>query len=449
MSGQISLPYTEPGVPSVSANLDLFSKPILQTGVDKVYYQEIHPNAPLSDSSNSISFDYAGDSCYLDLDDSYMMVQLKVTKADGTNMDALSKDHSCSTINAPLYSLFKDLDIKVSDTSISNNLGTFPWTSMVQILMNYGNDFLQTKASLFGFYRDSDPAVTEVMSGTSGFRERAKLTQLSRPIRLIGPIMGHYFHSISRYFINMCKISWTFTKNTPAFFLKSGDAGTPTYKYKIMDMRLMLKKILLYPSTNLYLENKLATEAMQYPTTVFYTKELTLPANSRSEIYPNVFSNPFMPKRCLVFFLDQTNFLGTYGTSPFKFQNFNLESLQFHYDNSSYPSQPQNLDLSDADNLDAAKGYLSLFQNSIFKGDSGPIAIQLEHYAESFFFLAFSFGEESSYGEFFSEKKIGNCDMSIKLKANTNPTVKILLYVEYNEIIAIDQNRTVLRDFHL
>ena len=81
------------------------------------------------------------------------------------------------------------------------------------------------------------------------------------------------------------------------------------------------------------------------------------------------------------------------------------------------------------------------------KADNGPIAIQYEHYAESFFFLAFSFGEEANYGEFFSEKKIGNCDMSIKLRANTNSTIKILLYVQYQEIISVDQNRNIIRDF--
>ena len=73
----------------------------------------------------------------------------------------------------------------------------------------------------------------------------------------------------------------------------------------------------------------------------------------------------------------------------------------------------------------------------------------MEDYADSFFFLAFSFGEECNYGEFFSEKKIGNCDMTIKLKENTNPTVKILIYVEYQEIISVDQNRTNIWDFHL
>ena len=449
MSGQLALPYMEAGTPLVSANLDLFSKPYLQTGVERIYYQEILPNSPLSNSSNTISFEYSGDQAYLDLDDSFMMVQLKVTKEDGTNLDAYSNTHSVGTMNAPLYSLFKDLDIKVNDVSISNNLGTYTWSAMVNILMNYGQDFLETKASLAGFYRDKDPATTNTMTGATGFKQRAQLTQLSRPIRLIGPIMGHFFHSISRYFINMCKISWTFSKNTPAFFLKSGDTGTPGYKYEILEMKLYLKKVQLYPSTLMYLENRLASENFQYPTTVYYTKELTLPANSRSEIYPNVFNNPFRPKRCLVFFLEQTNFLGSYGTSPFKFSNFSVENVSFHFDNQVFPSQPFNLDFSNANEQDFAKGYLSLFKNGIFKGDNGPIAIQLDNYADSFFFLAFSFGEEASYGEFFNEKKIGNCDMSIKLGANTNSTLKIMLYVEYDEIIAINQGRQILRDFHL
>ena len=449
MAGQTGLPYTEVGVSQVHADLDLFSNPTLSTGIESSHLVTIYPNAPISNSSNSFSFDLYPDSNLIDLYNSLMSVTLKIVKAtDGTNIPAFTAAHNCGFINAPLYTIWKSCEVKINDIVVSSSYNTFGYASMFQLLLNYGADYAETKGPLFGFYRVKDPSVCNSFDSIGGYKDLNARVAESKSMTLCGPILGSYIFSISRLMLGMTKISLTFTKQPDEFVLKK--TGDRNYKYIIEDFKLHFKKVQLYPSSLLALEQRLSTTDAIYPTTHFFVKELSLPAQSRSEIFPNVFSSAFLPSRVILAVVNTTNFLGSFTTSPFDLTNANIEECYFTSDSRKFPNIDFNLNFSTTDKkADHTYGYLSLFRNAGLRGDHGPINIQYENYPTHYMMLCFDFGNVENYGEYFNEKTIGNVSLHIKMKENTTEAKKILLYTEFQEIIKISQARVITRDFEL
>ena len=78
MSGNLAAPYSEVGVPDAAAKLDLFSSPLVSSGVQRSFYHEILPNAPLSAVSTTITFDLDASPQYLDLAGSYYYIKLRI-----------------------------------------------------------------------------------------------------------------------------------------------------------------------------------------------------------------------------------------------------------------------------------------------------------------------------------------------------------------------------------
>ena len=358
---QLNPPYVEVGQPSFSSNLDLFTDPLLATGVEKCFYTELWPNAPLSDTSTTITFDLEGGPCYLDLVNSYVFLTIKVLNNDNSAIPAYTAEASVGTINAPLATCFRDLEIRVNDVGISSTYGTYAYTSMFQLLLNYSHSAIETKLSLMGFNRDTNPNENDAFGSISGFKERAARTALSANYSMMGPILGHYFHSINRYFMNMTKISWTWLKNTSDFCLKS-NVNNANFKYSIQDMRMYIRKVQLYPSQLMKLENQLASQNAKYPLCHYYTKEITVPAAARFHHFTNILSSQFIPKRCILALVAQSNFIGEQSNSPFAFQPFNLTDAYFSSDNKRYPSQPFNLNFNAGTDQDWTRGYFSLFK---------------------------------------------------------------------------------------
>ena len=68
--------------------LDLFENPPTSASVQEGIFVEHNPISAIDDSS-PIKFKVSGDSkYYLDLNASYFYLEVKITKADGTNIDA-------------------------------------------------------------------------------------------------------------------------------------------------------------------------------------------------------------------------------------------------------------------------------------------------------------------------------------------------------------------------
>ena len=90
------------------SELDLFSVPPTQTSVENDTWVEYHPLTTVGDGS-PIEFDISGTGeDYIDLGNTMLYVQAKITKQDGTHLDA---NDPVGPVNLLLlHSLFSQVD---------------------------------------------------------------------------------------------------------------------------------------------------------------------------------------------------------------------------------------------------------------------------------------------------------------------------------------------------
>ena len=186
----------------ISGSLDLFSPPIMETAIDTTYFTEHLPTNAIADSANSISFHIEGSQDMCDLSESVIQVRCKITKADGSNLDAFAapsgtptSGNSVGFIQMPITSMFSSLVFRLNDQLLSDSFSTYPYIAYFQTLLNFSGDARKSRLQLLGFYEDKDPSVTvcHAAAPASGFKTRAGLTAQSHEATFISPIFHGLF----------------------------------------------------------------------------------------------------------------------------------------------------------------------------------------------------------------------------------------------------------------
>ena len=164
------------GIPS---ELALFDLAPTQTAVQDAYFAEIRP---LSQISNDVPIEFriaaSNTLDYLDLNGSQIYVKLKVTKADGNNLDASSK---VAQTNLFLQSLWSSVDVTLQN-KITLSCAANPYRAMIQTLLNYGSDAENSQLTTMLFIKDSNEAMDDCDTAGSndGLVERAAYISLSK-----------------------------------------------------------------------------------------------------------------------------------------------------------------------------------------------------------------------------------------------------------------------------
>ena len=184
---------------SVHTGLDLFSVPPTQTAVEEGAFVEYHPLSSLSPSA-SIEFHISRATTeYLDLSNTYLHVRAKVTKPDGTNLDAGA---DVALINYWLHSLFSQVDISLNDTLITPSENTYPYRAYLEATLNYGREAKTIHLSSALFYRDSSNHLDDTQGNANkGLRTRRDLSAGSREMDMMGRLHVKIMHQ-ERYMIN-------------------------------------------------------------------------------------------------------------------------------------------------------------------------------------------------------------------------------------------------------
>ncbi len=133
---------------AMPSELSLFDLPPTQVAVSDATFQEIRPLSQLSgDVPIEFRISAANSLDYLDLNGSMLYVKLKLTKSDGSALQAADK---VGPANLFLQSLFQTTEVTLQNkvTLICNHN---PYIAMIQSLLKNGEDcnLSQMKTQLF------------------------------------------------------------------------------------------------------------------------------------------------------------------------------------------------------------------------------------------------------------------------------------------------------------
>ena len=113
--------------------VDLFGS-IMQQNVIENEFKRAY--APLATIKPGVAIEFTvkcANDLYLDLNNSCLHVLVKITKADGTNIDA----KTASPINLTLHSMFREIGLELNGRNVGDTSQLYPYRSHLETLLNF------------------------------------------------------------------------------------------------------------------------------------------------------------------------------------------------------------------------------------------------------------------------------------------------------------------------
>ena len=135
-----------------------------------------------------------------------LVVTAKVTKPNGTNLDANEK---VGVVNNFLHSLFKQVDVFLKEKQVTQATGTYAYRGHLETLLNYGPATKQSQLTTAMYYKDTAGkmnAVDPILANSHanrGFQKRYAFSRTSGIIEMAGPIFSEMFFTEAEEFPSM------------------------------------------------------------------------------------------------------------------------------------------------------------------------------------------------------------------------------------------------------
>jgi virulence-associated protein VapD len=244
-------------IEGMSGNLDIFERPLLQTGIIGDNWYQYKPTSVDVDATQ-LEFRVPGKGDhYLDYSRTVINVKLQITKADGS---AYLATDGIAPVNNLLDILWSNVKVEFHQKTVSDARNMYHYHAYIEDLFNFNNTAKDTHltASLWdmdtpGKFDDGDnPAL---------LRRRA-LTDVSKTVDLAGKLHCDLF-STSKYMLKGVDFRFIFVKNKiESILVKASAAAAP--KLNIVDASLWNRKLKINPSILLAHANNLNHHTAKY-----------------------------------------------------------------------------------------------------------------------------------------------------------------------------------------
>jgi hypothetical protein len=433
--------YAQDGCECSKSELDLFSVPPVNTSMERGGYvtylpvSSITENGPLEFNVNASTDEY------IDLGRTYLYIKAKVTKNDGSNLEATAR---VVPVNLFLHALFSQVDVHLRDTLVSPSVNTYAYKSYLETLLSYGTDAKDTQLSAElwsadnGNMNENNPYADQFTN--SGMRNRSHFIAESKAVELMGRIHSDIFQQ-DRYLLNGVDMHLKLIRSSSAFHLVGETDNNVT---TIQDAALYVRKVKLNPSITLT-HSKLLDQGklVKYPVRRGIVTSFTISQNSLSFNKENVVSGQ-LPRRIVIGFVRNAAFNGSIKQNPFNFEHFDLNYLSMNAGSQSIPSQPLKPNFDQKEFLQA---YMTLFEGTGMLNANTGHGIHREDFCNGYALYVFDLTTDMSEGSHVDPIKHGSLRLEVHFSKALPCTVNAVVYSEYDNIIQIDRARNIITDF--
>lgn len=430
----------EKSCPSADSGLDLFAVPPTQTSIEEGSFVEYHPLSTLSQNA-PIEFHVSGGTGdYLDLSNTLLHVKAKVTKIDGTDLDA---DTNVAPVNNWLHSLFSQVDVSLNNVLISPSENTYPYRAYIESLLNYGQDAKEGHLTASFYYQDS-PSHLDDTGGNdnNGLRIRRQLAARSHQIDMIGRLHSDIMNQ-DRYLINGVDVKIKLSPSKPTFHLMAADGGAGhPFKSVIIHASLFVRKVRPSPAVVLAHEKALERGTCKYPMKKVNIKTFAIPQGNLSSVQDNLFLSQ-TPTKIIIALVNTEGFNGSLIRNPFNFAHYDLNFLCLYLDGKQIPSKALTPDFN---NKQVARAFYSLMQASGMVHRDVGNGISFRDYSRGFTLFGFDLSPSLLDGDQFELIKTGALRLEMKFAQALPHPVHVLVYGELDYMVEIDRARQILKD---
>ena len=229
-------------VEAMLSEFDYFTPTVIQSAIVGEYDDVISPvnaiNPTAATGLNTLEFNIPGAAdLYRDLNNSYFMIKVKVTKGDG---NALCRTDAVAPVNLTLHSLFSNVSVTLCGKEISEKDTLYPYRAYLETLLTYNAHVLKTRMGAEGWSKDVAAKIDDITltGGNTGFVARQKLAGSSPAVILVGRPHVDLFHQPLDLPPN-CGLTLKLTPSPTAFHLM--EAGTGSSKVLLLEARLFVR----------------------------------------------------------------------------------------------------------------------------------------------------------------------------------------------------------------
>ena len=168
----------------ITSEVNLFGS-MMQQNVIKNEFNREYASLATIQPGVAIEFTVKGaNDLYLDLNNSRLHVLVKISKADGTNIDA----NTAAPINLTLHSMFREIGLELNGRNVGDTSQLYPYRSHLETLLNFSKEIQETRLLSEGWTKDTSGhmGVTAVGGNNAGLNTRATKFARSAVVEFIG-----------------------------------------------------------------------------------------------------------------------------------------------------------------------------------------------------------------------------------------------------------------------
>lgn len=424
------------------SELDLFSIPPTQTSVESGNWIEYHPISSISDGA-PIEFDIvsSGEE-YIDFANSQLYLKVKLTRADGADMD---DDDVVGPVNNFLHSLFSQVDVSLNGTLVSSSTNTYAYRAYIETLLSYGPAAKQSQLTSALYYKDTAGQMDATNPGADntndGLRKRAQFTNRNGVVEMIGRLHSDLFFQ-PKYLLNEVNVKLRLTRSRDTFALMwEGAAG---FKAKILNASMLIRKVKISPSVYLAHANALESGTAKYPIHRVICKTFTIAAGARDASNEKVFAGQ-LPSRIIVGCVENDAVNGRRDRNPFNFKHFGLMEIGIYLDGQQQTIKPLQCDF---ERNSFVRAFSSLFTGTGKENLDEGNDIDRRDFSQGYALYAFDLSPDLAEDDHFNLVKQGTVRLDVKFANPLERTVTVVIYAEFENVIEIDRNRNIVFDFN-
>ena len=421
----------------VKSELDLFAVPPTQTSIDEGQWIEHQPMTSL-DSGGPIEFVVPGTGdAYIDLANTYLFVRAKIIRGVGTN---LADDTPVAPINNWLHSLFSQVDVYLNDTLVTPSSNTYPFRAYVETLLSYGAEAKKTQLTSQLWYKDTAGHMdaTQENGGNAGLARRRRHIVGSRVVEMMGRLHVDLFMQ-DRFLLNGVTVRVRLVRSKDTFSLMAGGAN-PDYKVCIVDAVLFVRKAVLSPMVQIAHIQALTKGTAKYPLRPVDCKVYSIAQGAMSHTHENLFLGT-LPKRIILWCVDNDAFNGTFEKNPFHAKNNAINFLAIYVDGRQVPAKPLQPNFETGHYI---RSYVNLFSATGKHAQDEGNELTRDDFGNGYTFFGFDLTPDACDDSCLHLVQKGNLRIEIHFAEALAQTVNVIVYAEFEAVLEIDKGRNII-----
>src|SRR6267154_215520 len=424
------------------SELDLFTVPPTQTSIESGGWVEFNPISSLADGV-PIEFVVSGSGQdYIDLANTQLYVKAEITQGNGQPID---NTHQVGPINLLLHSLFSEVDFKLNDTVISSTNNTYPYRAYIETLLSYGPAAKNSQLTSALYYKDSARNIEDsnplAANANDGLKKRHSFFNNGGVVDMVGCIHSDLFFQ-EKFLPSDIGLRLRLVRSKNSFCLIS-DVAQASFKIKLHDVKLLIRKIKISPSVFIAHAKALEVGNAKYPIRRVICKTFTIPRGNLDFSQENLFSGQ-LPSRLVTGMVDNDSYNGIYDKNPFNFKHYSLTQIKVFLDGQNQHVRPIEPNFTTNQTI---MGYMSLFNGTGKQQKDEGNDITREDYANGYTLYGFDLTPDFSEDYHFNLAKDGAVRVDVKFAAALANTINVIVYAEFENILEIDRNRSILFDY--